>query len=86
MSILTCPVCGKRLKLTKKSYICENNHCFDIAKSGYVNLLLSKHAGKTVHGDNKLMLQARRDFLERGYYAPLKDALCDAVKKILTAE
>lgn len=81
MSILTCPVCGKRIKLTEKSYICEKNHCFDIAKSGYVNLLLSKHTGKTVHGDNKLMLQARRDFLEKGYYAPLKDALCDAVER-----
>ncbi len=81
MSILTCPVCGKQLKLMEKSYICEKNHCFDIAKSGYVNLLLSKHTGKTVHGDNKLMLQARRDFLERDYYAPLKDALCDAVKR-----
>jgi methyltransferase type 11 len=81
MGILICPVCGNELKSAENSYICTKNHCFDISKSGYVNLLLSKHMGKTVHGDNKLMLQARREFLETGYYSPLKDALCDAVEK-----
>lgn len=79
MSVFICPVCGEKLKKSEKSYICGNNHGFDCAKSGYVNLLLSKHMGKTVHGDNKLMLQARRRFLEKGYYAPLKDALCNEV-------
>lgn len=81
MGILICPVCKNELKISENSYICTKNHCFDISKSGYVNLLLSKHMGKTIHGDNKLMLQARRDFLEKGYYSPLKDALCDAVEK-----
>ena len=75
MSILICPVCGENLSKTEKSYTCTNRHSFDISKSGYVNLLLSKHVGKTVHGDNKLMVQARRNFLEKvdagcgeGYY------------------
>lgn len=81
MSILTCPVCGERLEISGKSYHCTKNHSFDIAKSGYVNLLLSRHMGKSVHGDNKLMVQARRDFLNKGFYAPLKDALCDAVSR-----
>lgn len=81
MSILICPVCGKKLDLSGKSYICPERHCFDIAKSGYVNLLLSKHAGKTVHGDNKLMVQARRNFLEGGYYSPLRDELCTMVMR-----
>ncbi len=79
MGILICPVCGEKLDLSDRSYVCTNRHSFDKAKSGYVNLLLSKHIGKTVHGDNKLMVQARRDFLEKGYYAPLKDALCEIV-------
>lgn len=81
MSIFTCPVCAEKLGISGNSYICPNNHSFDRAKSGYINLLLSKHVGKTVHGDNKLMVNARRDFLEKGYYAPLKDALCDKVNK-----
>ncbi len=79
MTMFTCPVCGEKLSISGKSYICPKKHTFDAAKSGYVNLLLSKHAGKAVHGDNKLMVQARREFLDKGYYAPLKDALCRAV-------
>ncbi|MBR2283626.1 MAG: methyltransferase domain-containing protein [Ruminococcus sp.] len=75
MSIFICPVCGKKLGISGKSYICGGGHCFDIAKSGYVNLL-TKASSSEVHGDNKLMLRARRDFLEKGYYSPLRDALC----------
>ncbi len=77
MSVLVCPVCAEKLAVSGNSYVCSARHCFDIARSGYVNLLLSKHVGKTVHGDNKLMVQARRDFLEKGYYSPLCEALCD---------
>ncbi|MDE7139068.1 MAG: methyltransferase, partial [Ruminococcus sp.] len=80
MSIFICPVCRERLGISGKTYVCPKNHSFDIARSGYVNLLLSKHAGKTVHGDNKLMVQARHDFLEKDYYSPLRDTICEKVK------
>ena len=79
MGIIICPVCREKLDLSGKSYICTNRHSFDVSKSGYVNLLLSKHTGKTVHGDNKLMLQARRDFLDKGFYSPLRDAICEKI-------
>jgi 23S rRNA (guanine745-N1)-methyltransferase len=79
MSVFICPVCGENLEISGKSYVCKRNHCFDTAKSGYVNLLPSGNSGKSVHGDNKLMVRARREFLDRGYYAPLKDALCESV-------
>lgn len=79
MEIFTCPVCEEKLYISGKSCVCTNRHCFDISKSGYVNLLLSSHMGKTVHGDNKLMVQSRRDFLEKGYYSHLCDELCDMV-------
>lgn len=81
MDILICPVCGKKLCLSGKTYVCPERHSFDISKSGYVNLLLSKHIGRTVHGDNKLMLQARRSFLEKGYYSPLREELCGMVQR-----
>lgn len=77
MSIFICPVCGEKLDISGKSYICPANHVFDIAKSGYVNLLTAKHGA--VHGDNKFMLRARREFLEKGYYSPLCEAVCDTV-------
>lgn len=81
MSVLICPVCGGELGISGKSYTCVKSHSFDIARSGYVNLLLSKHIGKAVHGDNKLMVQARRDFLDKGYYSPLCEAVCDETLK-----
>lgn len=83
MSIFICPVCGQKLDLSGNSYVCGKGHSFDRARSGYVNLLLSKHMGKTVHGDNKLMVQARRDFLDKGYYSPLCEALYEAVENNL---
>lgn len=80
MSIFICPVCGEKLDISGKSYICPNRHTFDMAKSGYVNLLPTNNSG-SVHGDNKLMLRARREFLEKGYYKPLCDAVCKVVSK-----
>lgn len=83
MSIYICPVCGEKLDKSGKSYICPNNHTFDEARSGYVNLLLSKHMVKTGHGDNKLMVQARRNFLDKDYYKPLLDVLGKTVCRYL---
>jgi 23S rRNA (guanine745-N1)-methyltransferase len=74
-----CPVCKKPLVKNEKSYICENRHNFDIAKSGYVNLLTG--SSRKNHGDNRLMTDSRREFLSKGYYEPLRRALCDTVQK-----
>ena len=79
--MFVCPVCGGKLEKNVNSYICPKHHSFDIARSGYVNLLQSKHIGKAVHGDNKLMVQARRNFLDKGYYSPLCNALCETAVK-----
>ncbi len=84
-SILVCPVCGLPLKLSEneKSFICENEkkkHCFDIASSGYVNLLSGTKSGDA-HGDSKEMVRARSAFLEEGHYAPFAEAVVSAVKK-----
>ena len=37
--------------------------------------------GKKGHGDDKLMVQARQSFLDKGYYKPLLDAICLTVEK-----
>lgn len=80
-----CPVCAQVLELQEKTYRCENNHCFDKARQGYVNLLQSQKSSKKRHGDDSLMVKARQDFLEKGYYQNLCDALVNAVSKT-TAE
>lgn len=79
MSNFICPVCKRELHKTEKSYVCPENHCFDISRKGTVNLLISQ---KSRHGDDKLMVNARRDFLNKGYYIALLDKLCQTLEKI----
>lgn len=70
-SLFVCPVCKKRLSKNDLSYKCELGHSFDVSKYNYVNLLSSGG----VHGDNKEMIVARRDFLSTDLYKPLQDAI-----------
>ena len=73
-----CPVCRSELTVRNKSYVCKNRHSFDIAASGYVNLLTG--SGKN-HGDDPEMIAARRRFLQAGYYFPLCSAVVEECKK-----
>lgn len=77
--ILSCPICASPLLPEEKRYACLHGHSFDVARQGYVNLLTSK--GGTIHGDNALMIKARRQFLSKGYYAPLSNALSAMLEK-----
>ena len=79
--MLICPVCGKTLVRNEKSYVCTDNHSFDTAKEGYVNLLSGKHKAGELIGDNRDMAKARRLFLEKGYYDFLAESLCGKIKK-----
>jgi 23S rRNA (guanine745-N1)-methyltransferase len=72
--MLICPVCGKALQFIDRTAKCDHGHSFDIAKEGYVNLLRGSKSGDKI-GDDKFSARCRRDFLNQGYYAPLKDAL-----------
>jgi len=65
-----CPVCKERLSFDGKSFVCINHHCFDCAKEGYVNLLTRKNSADP--GDTMEMVDARRRFLEKGYYASFR--------------
>lgn len=76
-----CPKCGEKLTDADRSYACPNRHCYDKAKSGYVNLLLANQMHTKLPGDNKLMVQSRKKFLDKGYYSILADSLCGEVRK-----
>lgn len=80
MNYYLCPVCGEKLRELEKGAVCINGHSFDKAKSGYINLL-PNNLPKGNHGDNKLMIKARHNFLEKGYYKPLRDKLCEVIGK-----
>ena len=72
--ILTCPVCNGLLHRENGAMRCQQGHSFDIAKEGYVNLLRASKNGDLI-GDDKHSARSRRDFLNKGYYASLQQAL-----------
>lgn len=72
MSILICPVCGHDLAPQPHSFVCPQGHTFDLAKEGYLNLLLSSQRRSRHPGDAPQAARARRAFLSGGYYAPLR--------------
>lgn len=76
-----CPLCQQVLNFTEKSYRCANNHSFDQAKQGYVNLLPVQFKHSKAPGDNKDMVIARRAFLDRGFYQPLVDKMLELYQK-----
>ena len=71
-----CPVCGGVLERDGRSLRCADGHCYDLAKQNYVNLLMRNQSSSKRHGDDKLMVAARQEFLDAGWYAGLRDALC----------
>ncbi|WP_250657425.1 putative RNA methyltransferase [Alkalimarinus coralli] len=72
---LICPVCQQPLKRKEKQFCCNNNHQYDVAKQGYVNLLLPQHKKSKQPGDSLEMVEARYRFLDAGYYKPISDKL-----------
>jgi len=80
-SMYRCPLCHSTLTLVSKTYRCDNNHCFDKAKEGYVNLLPVQYKHSKSPGDNKAMVDARRAFLDKGYYQPLIDEITKLYQK-----
>jgi 23S rRNA (guanine745-N1)-methyltransferase len=80
---LKCPACQNILTIQNKSYVCSQNHNYDIAKNGYVNLLLAQHKKSKSPGDSKMMLQNRRLFLEAGYYTQLATLISKLVAKYI---
>ena len=75
-SLWTCPICSARLSRDPGSYICPNGHRYDRAREGYVHLLPANRKYAKNPGDDQEMVRARNRFLARGYYASLRQALC----------
>lgn len=85
MDILKCPTCGKPLKKQEKSYICAQGHCYDIARSGYVNLLPPNRKRTLFPGDNADMIAARVALMDSGYYDALGECVCKILQDKSTA-
>ena len=67
------------MKLTEdsKSLVCNGarKHTFDFSSKGYVNLSLAQSAT----GDSREAVCSRSQFLDSGYYAPIREKLCELI-------
>jgi 23S rRNA (guanine745-N1)-methyltransferase len=79
MKDLRCPLCHQSLLQNTQGLACANRHQFDRAKEGYFNLLPVQNKHSREPGDAKEQLQARRQFLQAGFFEPLKTRLQELV-------
>ena len=77
---LICPICGEELHKQERQLVCANRHSFDVARQGYVNLLLVQNKRSLNPGDTREQVLARRRFLEGGFYEPISNALNELAK------
>lgn len=80
--MLICPVCKGKLNRENNTLRCENNHSFDYARDGYVNLLLGSKSGDK-RGDSKESARARNQFLSKDYYLCLKNAITSLMRGVV---
>jgi 23S rRNA (guanine745-N1)-methyltransferase len=75
--VLLCPVrgCGSPLAPGERAWACPRGHSFDLAKSGYLNLLQPQDKRSKNPGDSKEAVAARRRILEAGHDVPFLDDL-----------
>jgi 23S rRNA (guanine745-N1)-methyltransferase len=75
--MLVCPVwnCQKPLAREPKRLVCPDGHSFDVARSGYLNLLQPQERRSKQPGDSPVAVEARQRLHDRGVSAPLLDAI-----------
>lgn len=71
--VFACPACAGPLTRSGPASTCPNGHAYDVAREGYVNLLLAQHRHSKDPGYSKEMIAGRRDFFDAGHYEPLAD-------------
>lgn len=70
--LLKCPVCGEKMTVREsKSIVCMNSHCFDIARTGYVNMLNKEIKTKYTAG----IFLSRQTLSRQGFFNPLIEKL-----------
>jgi len=79
--MLLCPVRGCHLALTREEtrVVCTRGHSFDIARSGYINLLQPQDKRSKNPGDTADAVVARRRLHDRGVTAPLLRGISEAI-------
>jgi 23S rRNA (guanine745-N1)-methyltransferase len=80
--MLICPVraCGQPLTRQDRRMLCPRGHSFDIARSGYINLLQPQDRRSKRPGDTPAAVRARRRLHDLGVTAPLLRAIAEVIQ------
>src|SRR5215813_7521439 len=75
--MLLCSVrgCQQALSRDGRRMVCPRGHSFDIARSGYINLLQPQDRRSSQPGDTTPAVEARRRLHDSGVTRPLLDAI-----------
>lgn len=79
--MLVCPVRDCRLPLAREErrVVCSRGHSFDIARSGYINLLQPQERRSRQPGDSHEAVAARRRLFDRGVMKPLLEGIAEMI-------
>jgi len=84
--VLVCPVrnCHKPLVRREKSLVCALGHTFDVARSGYLNLLQPQERRSKQPGDTSDAVDARQRLHDLGVSEPLLEGIASFVAPTAT--
>jgi 23S rRNA (guanine745-N1)-methyltransferase len=79
--MLVCSVrdCGMPLVREQRRLVCARGHSFDVARSGYINLLQPQDRRSKQPGDTAAAVRARRRLHDRGVTEPLLRGIAELV-------
>ena len=79
--MLLCPVrdCHMPLVGEERRLFCPRKHSFDVARSGYINLLQPQERRSKQPGDTAAAVAARRRLHDRGFTDPLLHAIAEVI-------
>ena len=77
--MLLCPVrnCRMPLERQERRLHCPRGHSFDVARSGYINLLQPQDRRSNQAGDTASAVAGRRRLHDRGVTPPLLQAIAE---------
>ncbi len=84
VDVLRCPVCGRPLDRRAGALACAVGHSFDVAREGYVNLLVGSAVPGTA--DTAAMVAARADLLGAGHYRPLAESVAATARDLVPGD
>ncbi|NLW60541.1 MAG: methyltransferase domain-containing protein [Firmicutes bacterium] len=77
--LFRCPVCEQELGLSRSNSLhCSRGHNYDLAKQGYVNLLLKQEKG----GYDKQLFAARKVIGDSGFFDPMRKAISKLIWEV----